>query len=163
MSKTGGGGAIGQNDTKNSGKLNYTEIKKLVDRRIVQNKKGILVGSEIQQLVKKWLDQRVKKDLNQATVEMKMKAMESAVQEINVPHLGHTPIVHEDSSMQIIVCQMGGCARPKVREFKIAALEKLVKKYNINLYVFMELNYNWSKVNSSPNLDSWFRNKVREV
>jgi hypothetical protein len=28
------------------------------------------------------------------------------------------------------------------REFKIAATERLIRKYNINLCIFMELNFN---------------------
>jgi hypothetical protein len=47
---------------------------------------------------------------------------------------------------------MGGCANTEAREFKIAATEKLIHKYNINLCLFMELNFNWSKINSSANL-----------
>ena len=58
--------------------------------------------------------------------------------------------------MQILVCQMGGCASVEAREFKIAATEKLIHKYDINLCLFMELNFNWTKVNSSANVASWF-------
>ncbi len=64
--------------------------------------------------------------------------------------------------MQILVCQMGGCASAEAREFKIAATKKLICKYNINLCLFMELNFNWKKLNSSANLASWFHKEERE-
>ncbi len=48
--------------------------------------------------------------------------------------------------MRILVCQMGGCASVKVREIKILATERLIRKYDINLCLFMVLNYNWAKV-----------------
>ena len=67
------------------------EIKKLLDRKFVQNKKGTMTESEIHKLVKEWQDQRTANKLNKATVEREMKAMEKAVQEINVTHLGNTP------------------------------------------------------------------------
>jgi hypothetical protein len=58
---------------------------------------------------------------------------------------------------------MGGCTSAETREIKIAATERLIRKYSVNLCLFMELNYNWSKVNSSANLASWFQDKERET
>jgi hypothetical protein len=46
---------------------------------------------------------------------------------------------------------------------KIAATERLTQKYDIYLYLLMKLNFNWSKVDSSANLASWFTNKKREM
>jgi hypothetical protein len=37
---------------------------------------------------------------------------------------------------------MGGCVSKESREFKIAATERLIRKYDINLCIFMELNFN---------------------
>jgi hypothetical protein len=65
--------------------------------------------------------------------------------------------------MRIMVCQMGGCAGKEVREIKMSTMEKLIQKYNINLVACMELNFNWSKVNSSANLASWLDQEKRET
>jgi hypothetical protein len=59
--------------------------------------------------------------------------------------------------------QMGGCASAETRDIKVAATERLIKKNDINLCLFMELNYNWSKVNMSANLASWFTDKQRKM
>jgi hypothetical protein len=45
----------------------------------------------------------------------------------------------------------------------ITATEKLIRKYNINLCLFMEINFNWSKVNSSANLALWLHEEEREI
>jgi len=58
---------------------------------------------------------------------------------------------------------MGGCSGKEVRELKIAAIERLINKYKVNLLTFMELNYNWAMVASLANLASWFCHKEREV
>jgi hypothetical protein len=58
---------------------------------------------------------------------------------------------------------MGCCASKEVQEIKIAAMERLIKCYIINLIAFMELNYNWSKVNSLENLASWLHKEEREL
>ncbi len=89
--------------------------------------------------------------------------MKKKIQCYAVEQLGEVPTEQEDGTMRIMVYQMGGCASPKRREIKIAAMERLIQKYDINLCLFMELNFNWSKVNSSTNLASWFTNKERET
>jgi hypothetical protein len=65
--------------------------------------------------------------------------------------------------MRVLVSQMGGCASMETREIKIATTEQLIRKYDINLCAFMELNFNWTKVNSSANLASWFHEEEREL
>ncbi len=85
------------------------------------------------------------------------------IQPYNVEQLGEVPTEREDRTMRIIVYQMGGCTSPKTREIKIAATERLIQKYDISLCLFMELNFNWSRVNLSANLASWFTNKERET
>ncbi len=65
--------------------------------------------------------------------------------------LGKLPIEREDGTMRVLVNQM-----VETREIKIAATKRLIRKYNINVCAFMELNFNWAKVNSSANLASWF-------
>ena len=58
---------------------------------------------------------------------------------------------------------MGGCAGKEVRGIKMSIMEKLIQKYDVNLVACMELNFNWSKVNSSANLASWFHQEERET
>jgi hypothetical protein len=69
---------------------------------------------------------------------------------------GEIPTVREDGTMRVLVSQMGGCASMETRQLKLAATEWLIHKYDINVCAFMELNFNWSKVNSLANLASWF-------
>ncbi len=73
------------------------------------------------------------------------------------------PIKREDGTMRVLVSQMGGYASMEIREIKIAATEWLIRKYDINICAFMELNFNWSKVNSSANLASWVQREEREL
>jgi hypothetical protein len=142
--------------------LNYIEVKQLIERRQLNNKEGKLTDGEIKLLVKDWHDQRAEEELNQTTVEMEMKAMEKTLALFNVEQLGDIPIRQEDRMMRILVCQMGGMASKEVREFKKAATKRLIKKYNINVCLCMELNFNWSKINPLANLASWLHEE-REV
>ncbi len=90
--------------------------------------------------------------------------MQKKIQKYNVKQLGD-PIEREreDGTMRIMVCQMGGCASTETRETNIAARERLICKYNVNLCLFMKLNFNWLKVNSSTILALWFTDKEREM
>ena len=51
----------------------------------------------------------------------------------------------------------------EMQDIKIAATEHLIRKYDINLCAFMELNFNWTKVNSLANLASWFLKEERKL
>jgi hypothetical protein len=92
-----------------------------------------------------------------------MDAMQKKTQCYNIEQLGRIPKEREDGTMRILVCQIGGCASVEMREIKISATERLIRKYDINLCLFMELNYNWAKVNSSANLASWFMEDERKT
>jgi hypothetical protein len=131
------------------------DIKNLLDRWQALNKKGTLTDGEIKSLVKEWHDKRAEEDLSALTVVMEMKTTEDKLAKYNVEKLREMPIEREDGTMRVLVSQMGGCTSMEMREIKIAAAERLIRKYDINICAFMELNFNWSKVNSSANLASW--------
>jgi hypothetical protein len=147
----------------NLAKLNYMQIKQLIDKKVVENKRGTLTQREIQNLVQELQDCQQESKLEQGTAEKEMDAMQKKIQCYNVEQLGRIPTEKEDGTMRILVCQMGGCASVKTREIKISATERLIRKNDINLYLFMELNYNWAKVNSSTNLTSWFTDDERKM
>jgi hypothetical protein len=122
----------------------------------------MLTDREIKSLVREWHHaQRVEEDLSALTVAMEMKAMEKKLTKYNVEQLGEIPIEREDSTMRVLVSQMGGCASMETREINIAATE--ICKYNINVCAFMELNFNRTKVNSLANLSSWFQEEERKL
>jgi hypothetical protein len=54
----GGGKPIGQKDKvcfrKGASQLNYMDIRKVMDRHLVQQKKGLLTDAGIQKLVTEW-------------------------------------------------------------------------------------------------------------
>jgi hypothetical protein len=118
------------------------DIKKMLDRRQLLNKKGTLTDGEIKSLVKEWHNRRTEEELNHISVEMKMKALEKKLTKYNVEQLGEMPIEREDGTMRVLVSQMGSCASMETREIN-AATEQLVRTYDINFCVFMELNFNW--------------------
>jgi hypothetical protein len=135
----------------------------MLDRQQALHKKGILTDGEIKSLVKEWHDTRTEAELNSETVEMEMKAMAKKLSRYNVERLGDLPTEREDGTVRVLVSQMGGCASMETREIKMAATEKLIRTYDINLCAFMELNFNWSKVNSSANLASWLQDEERKL
>ncbi len=102
-------------------------------------------------------------ELELGTRDREMAAMQKKIERYNVAQLGDLPQDREDGTMRILTCQMGGCAGTETREIKIAATERLIRKYDVNLCLFMELNFNWSKVNLSANLASWFQNEERDT
>ena len=127
-------------------KMNYMDIKNMLDRRQALHKKGTLTDREIKSLVQEWHDRRAETELDQAIVDMESKAMATKLKKYNVERLGDIPTEREDGTMRVLVNQMGGCASKEIREIKMAATEKLFRALDINLCAFMELNFNWTKV-----------------
>ena len=119
--------------------MNYIEIKNLIERRTLANKKGKLTDEEIKSLVKEWHDHRAEGELNQETVEREIRAMEKTVANYNVEQLGSIPVEREDGAMRILVCQMGGMASPEARAIKIAATRRLIKNITSMLYYLWKL------------------------
>jgi hypothetical protein len=144
-------------------KLNYMDIKQILDRKAIENKQGTLTMGKIWLLVREFHNQQGESNLELGTREREMEAMQKKIKQYNIAQLGKLPQEWEDGTMRILVCQMRGCTSAKTREIKIAATEWLIRKYDVNLCLFMELNYNWSKVHSSANLASWFQVKERET
>ncbi len=55
-----------------------------MDRRLVQQKKGLLTDAEIQKLVTEWQDVRGEADLDQATIDREVKTTEEKLNKYNM-------------------------------------------------------------------------------
>ena len=67
------------------------DIRKIMDKWLVQQKKGLLTEAEIQKLATEWQDECGKEDLDQATIDREVKTMEEKLNKYNVPTLGEVP------------------------------------------------------------------------
>ena len=97
----------------NLAKLNYMEIKQLIDRKVIENKKGMLTQGEICQLVKDLHDQRQEDKLEQGTADKEMEAMQRKIQHYNVEQLGGIPPERDNVAMRILVCRWEAAPVPK--------------------------------------------------
>jgi molecular chaperone DnaK (HSP70) len=84
-------------------RMNYTEIKQLIEKRTILNKRGKLTDEEIKALVKELHDHRAEEELNDKTVEREMRGMELTIARYNVEQLGDTPLEREDGAVRILV------------------------------------------------------------
>jgi hypothetical protein len=98
-------------------------IKQILDRKAIENKQGTLTMGEIQLLVQEIHDCQGESNLELGTREREMEAMQKKIKRYNVAQPGELPQEQEDRTMQILVCQMGGCASAETRKRKIAVTE----------------------------------------
>jgi hypothetical protein len=68
-------------------KLNYMDIKNMLDKQQALNKKGTLTNGEIISLVKDWHDRMSEQELNLVSIKMEMKAIEKKLIKYNVERL----------------------------------------------------------------------------
>ena len=57
-------------------RLSYEDIKQIMERRLAQQKRGILTENEINHIVKDWGDQRAEEDLDKAAIKRKVRRLE---------------------------------------------------------------------------------------
>ena len=100
----------------------------MIDKQQALNKKGTLTDREIKSLVREWHDMQTEEELNQATVEMEVRAMEKKLHRYNIARLSNIPTEREDGTMRILVSQMGGCASVESREIKISVTKDLIRQ-----------------------------------
>jgi hypothetical protein len=72
-------------------KLNYMDIKQILDRKAIENKQGTLTMGEIQLLVQEIHDRQGESNLELVTREKEMEAMQKKIERYNVGQLGELP------------------------------------------------------------------------
>ncbi len=110
-----------------------------MERRSVQLKKGLLMDAEVRKLITEWQDDREESELDRATIDREIKAMEEKLTKYNVPLLEDMPTRRDNGAFRILVSQMGGCSGRDIREQKIAVTERLMNKYEIKLAAFIDV------------------------
>jgi hypothetical protein len=71
--------------------LNYIDIKQILDRKAVENKRGTLTPGEIKILVQEIHDCREESELEPGTRDREMAAMQKKIEQYNVAELGDLP------------------------------------------------------------------------
>ncbi len=71
----------------NLAKLDYLDIKQLLDRKAIENKRGTLTNREIQLLVKEIHDCQTEGELQQGIAETEMRAMKKKIQRYSVEQI----------------------------------------------------------------------------
>jgi hypothetical protein len=115
------------NRNEGSASLNYLDTKNILNRKMAQHKKGMLLDQEIKILVEEWHNTKTEDKLNTRTMQKELEVLKDKLRKYNVPQLGDIPDEWNDRTMRILVCQMGGCAIKVAQEIKIAAMERLIK------------------------------------
>ena len=57
-------------------RFSYEDIKQTMERRLAQQKRGILTKNKINNIVKDWEDQRGEEDLDKAAIKREVKRLE---------------------------------------------------------------------------------------
>ena len=87
-------------------RMSYDDIRKLMDRRSTQQKKGMLTAEEIAKIVDKWKNDRELEDLDPKIVSKEVKRLERKFKQYNVPMVGHIPEEKPDGVCTLMYCQL---------------------------------------------------------
>ena len=68
-------------------RFSYEDIKQTMERRLAQQKRGILTKNKINNIVKDWEDQRGEEDLDKSAIKCEVKRLEKRFKRYNVSEL----------------------------------------------------------------------------
>ena len=136
-------------------RLSYTDVKTIMERRLA-NIRGGISEEEIAKVIKEWEDERTEEELDPEIVKREIKKLAEKFERYNVPALGDLPVEREDGTFRIMHTQLNSASSKEVRDIKVAECTMMVNKYDVNCISFNELGYNFTAVESSRNLASWF-------
>ena len=91
-----------------------------------------------------------------------VKRLERKFKQYNVPMVGHIPEEKPDGVCTVMYCQLNNCSGKEVREIKTGEIMHLQRKYDVNVACLAEIGFNFSTVEASRGLDTWFEDD-REV
>ena len=71
--------------------LSYEDIKRIMEHRLAEQKRGILTKSEINHIIKDWEDHRLEENLDKSAIKHKVKRPEKRFKRYNIPEMGSIP------------------------------------------------------------------------
>lgn len=146
--------------TRGVPRMSYEDIRSIMDRKLAQQKRGILTDAEVASIVKSWQDKQLEEEeVDVEIVEREVRRLEKKFQKFNVPMVGSMPIERPDGVFRVMYCQLNSCSGKEVREVKTSEVMALQRRYQINAMCLNELGFNWSAVEASRNLSSWFEDE----
>lgn len=119
--------------------LSYDDIKTIMERRLAQQKKGLLTDHEMSNIVKDWENQRVEEQLDKKVIAKEVKRPKNKFKEYNVPMLGDTPEKKGHRACRILCCQLNNASTKGMQQIKMDTAQLLNDKYDIDVDVFAEL------------------------
>ena len=96
--------------------LSYEDTKQIMERRLAQQKRGILTKSEINHIVKDWGDQRVEEDLVTAAIKREVKRLEKRFKRYSVSVQGSIPNNKQEDRCRMLYCQLKKMLQQRKRE-----------------------------------------------
>ena len=107
---------IPENNNSNNGhrydvpRLSYEDIKQIMERRLAQQKCGILTENKMNHIVNNWVDQRAEEDLDKAAINREVRRLENKFKRYNISELGSTSIEKQEGRCRMLYCQLNNAS-----------------------------------------------------
>ena len=112
-----------------------------MERRLAQQKHGILTENEINYIVKDWEDQRAEEELDKTAIKREVGRLERKFKRYNVAELGSMPSEKEEGRCRMLYCQLNNASTKEVREVKMNVVTHLNTKYDIDVDMLVEIGH----------------------
>ena len=105
----------------------YKDIKKIMDRKTAQQKRGMLTKHKTSHIVQDWKDQEGEEELDKAATRWEVKRPEKRFKKYNVSELGNMSEDKENGRCRILYYQLRNDATKEARDETMSAVQLLNK------------------------------------
>ena len=119
--------------------------------------KGGIPTQDISDEAEDWTRELDNYDLDARIVEMEAAQIVKRYNRQHVPELGGMNEEKQAGVFRLMGGQLNSASTKEVRDIKIAQIETIWDKYDVDLSCFQEICQNWSAFPPSYRLSSWFK------
>jgi len=155
----GGGENNENNNNHNSNKFytktSYTNAKQWMERRLSKFKSGI-PKDDASILAQEWVDALDAGDIDHRIIEIEAAQIAKRYNRFHVSRLGDMSEERPDGVLRLLFGQLNSASTEDVRDRKVAQINQVVDKWDVQGGGLLEVGVNWSSWPSSYSFASWF-------
>ena len=133
----------------------YLEARQAMEQQLAQMQNP-LPKKDIRQMAEQWSLESRLATYDPVIVALEAKFLDKRHRLTHVPELGRLERKRPSGVHRWMMCQINSASTEETKEVKTEQIRELVEEYDVQGVGLIEVGFNWSTVNSSRNLASWF-------
>ena len=135
--------------------LMYLDVKRIIERKLSHQKRGLLSAAEIAEAVREYKDMRGKHELDAVVVAKEIKRLNDVMLRCNCDPIGSMSEEKGNGNVRVFFGQLNNISTKTVREVKVKGLKYIERKYDTDIHLYNEHGCHGKNMPKGANLDKW--------